>query len=76
MMDRFDITPVDSEKWVLGEIGWYSIQGFTDRGASYRLVRDNEGTKLTYYRPAHWTDEDWEEFCDEMEEDVCGPEAD
>mgnify|MGYP001583861779 CR=1 FL=1 len=73
---KFDITPIDVDPTPRQRLGWYTLDGFSDRGAAYRLVCDSEGKKLTYYRPANWTDEDWDEFCNEMEEDVRGTEAD
>lgn len=64
----YAIPPIETLK----DLDAYTIQGFSDRGAPFRLVHDDTGKKLTYYRPADWTDEDWDEFCNEMEEDLCG----
>ena len=72
---EFRFTPLDVDPSPRARLGWYTLHGFSDRGAAYRLVTDNTGTKLTYYRPAEWTDEEWDELCDEMEEDVLGDQA-
>ncbi len=77
MNDPFGIyeIPIDREPQHWGKLGWYSIEGHEEYGVPYQLVVSDEGRKLTYYRPKHWTQEEWDEFCDEMEEDVLGDQA-
>ena len=67
--DEFDIVPINPlPNRIRGfNLSWYMISGFADRGAHWNV---------TYHRPADWTDEDWDEFCNEMEENVRETEAD
>ncbi len=68
--DEFDIIPIGPVPENIGrfrDFSWYLIAGFADRGAHWNV---------TYHRPSDWTDEDWEEFCNEMEEDVRGGDSD
>ncbi len=60
--DEFDIIPIETgERQSIKNLSWYAITGFAPVAPRWQL---------TYVRPDDWTDEEWEEFCQEMEEDV------